>query len=141
MCYRPQVRASAGGFDPVKQYQAITLSIPPVLTAGALPVVALSLLCKAATGSGLPGPLGLVEGLAWLTVPLGAPFTRLIPLHDPLMTWMRRRRVAAAAPGRDCEGRQLQQRRSARHPGPRQPRYAFYFHSRLARLYRVVTWH
>ena len=62
-----------GGFDPVKSYEAITLSIPPVLTAGALPVVALSLLCKAATGSGLPGPLGLVEGLAWLTVPLGAP--------------------------------------------------------------------
>lgn len=65
--------AAGGGFDPVKQYQAITLSIPPVLTAGALPVVALSLLCKAATGSGLPGPLGLVEGIAWLTVPLGAP--------------------------------------------------------------------
>ena len=83
--------AAGGGFDPVKQYQAITLSIPPVLTAGALPVVALSLLCKAATGSGLPGPLGLVEGLAWLTVPLGAP-----------QRHARSQRNAAAADARAC---------------------------------------
>jgi hypothetical protein len=48
------------------------VSIPPILSAGAIPVVALSLLCKSLTGSGLPGPLGLVEGLAWLTLPLGA---------------------------------------------------------------------
>ena len=34
--------------------------------------MALSLLCKSIFGSGLPGPLGLVEGLAWLTLPLGA---------------------------------------------------------------------
>ena len=66
------MRAAGGGFDPAKTYESITLSIPPVLTAGAVPVVALSLLCKAATGSGLPGPLGLLEGLAWLTLPLGA---------------------------------------------------------------------
>jgi hypothetical protein len=48
------------------------VSIPPVLSASAIPVVALSLLCKSVTGSGLPGPLGLVEGLAWITLPLGA---------------------------------------------------------------------
>ena len=82
----------------MKQYQAITLSIPPVLTAGALPVVALSLLCKAATGSGLPGPLGLVEGLAWLTVPLGTRFTHHAcrRLNEPLAD------VAAQARGRCC---------------------------------------
>jgi hypothetical protein len=57
----------------VNQYKSITMSIPPLLSAGAIPIVALSLLCKAATGSGLPGPLGLVEGLAWLALPLGAP--------------------------------------------------------------------
>jgi hypothetical protein len=60
----------------VNQYKSITMSIPPLLSAGAIPIVALSLLCKAATGSGLPGPLGLVEGLAWLALPLGAPATR-----------------------------------------------------------------
>lgn len=51
-------------------------------SAGAIPVVALSLLCKSIFGSGLPGPLGLVEGLAWLVLPLGAGtlFPRLVEI-------------------------------------------------------------
>lgn len=42
------------------------------LTMFSLPVVGVSLACKAATGEGLPGPvLGSIEGLAWLFVALG----------------------------------------------------------------------
>jgi len=67
------VRASAEGFDPVKSYQKISDNIPPIVTAAAIPVVALSLLSKGLFGSGLPGPLlGTVEGLSWLLLPLGA---------------------------------------------------------------------
>ena len=43
------------------------------MTAAAVPVVGLSLLCKTVTGHGLPGDvLGAIEGVSWLVVPLGA---------------------------------------------------------------------
>ena len=59
--------------DAMEKYNEITYKIPPVLTAAAVPVVALSLLCKTVTGHGLPGTLlGSVEGLSWLVLPLGA---------------------------------------------------------------------
>ena len=59
--------------DIMKKYNEITYKIPPVLTAAAVPVVALSLLCKTVTGHGLPGTLlGSIEGISWLVLPLGA---------------------------------------------------------------------
>lgn len=57
----------------MEKYKEITYKIPPVLTAAAVPVVGVSLLCKLVTGHGLPGTLlGSVEGLSWLVLPLGA---------------------------------------------------------------------
>jgi len=71
------VRAAADeGFSPAalkSKYDELSQSVPPLLTAAAIPVIALSLLCKAATGSGLPGALGLVEGLSYLALPFGLP--------------------------------------------------------------------
>mmetsp|Transcript_19905 Transcript_19905/g.64801 ORF Transcript_19905/g.64801 Transcript_19905/m.64801 type:complete len:274 (+) Transcript_19905:33-854(+) len=63
-----------GGLDTVKErYASITQSIPPVVTAATVPVIAVSLLCKAATGHGLPGVLpGTIEGISFLVLPLGA---------------------------------------------------------------------
>uniref|UniRef100_A0A7S0SJN7 Uncharacterized protein n=1 Tax=Mantoniella antarctica TaxID=81844 RepID=A0A7S0SJN7_9CHLO len=59
--------------DATDKYKEITYKIPPVLTAAALPIVGISLLCKAVTGHGLPGTLlGSLEGLSWLVLPLGA---------------------------------------------------------------------
>ncbi|EEH57857.1 uncharacterized protein MICPUCDRAFT_57609 [Micromonas pusilla CCMP1545] len=59
--------------DAMEKYNEITYKIPPVLTAAAVPVVALSLLCKTLTGHGLPGTLlGSIEGISWLVLPLGA---------------------------------------------------------------------
>jgi hypothetical protein len=67
-----QVRAD-GMSDAMAKYNDITNKIPPVLTAAAVPVVALSLLCKTVTGHGLPGDiLGAIEGVSWLVLPLGA---------------------------------------------------------------------
>ena len=67
-----QVRADAMK-DAMDKYNEITYKIPPVVTAAAVPVVGLSLLCKAVTGHGLPGTLlGSIEGISWLLVPLGA---------------------------------------------------------------------
>ena len=43
--------------DIMKKYNEITYKIPPIVTAAAVPVVGLSLLCKAVTGHGLPGTL------------------------------------------------------------------------------------
>ena len=64
---------AAGGLDgAVQAYASLTRRFPPVLTAATVPVVAVSILCKAFTGSGLPGALGALEGLAWLILPLGA---------------------------------------------------------------------
>jgi len=51
----------------------LSQAVPPLLTAATLPVIALSLLCKAATGSGLPGALGAVEGVSFLILPFGLP--------------------------------------------------------------------
>jgi len=59
--------------DAAKAYGEVTTKIPPLLTASAVPVVVLSLTCKAITGHGLPGFfLGSVEGVAWLALALGA---------------------------------------------------------------------
>ena len=59
--------------DIMKKYNEITYKIPPIVTAAAVPVVGLSLLCKAVTGHGLPGTLlGSIEGISWLVLPLGA---------------------------------------------------------------------
>ena len=54
--------------DIMKKYNEITYKIPPVLTAAAVPVVALSLLCKTVTGHGLPGTL-LAVSYTHLTLP------------------------------------------------------------------------
>lgn len=57
----------------MQKYDEITYKIPPVVTAATVPVVGLSLLCKALTGHGLPGTLlGSIEGISWLVLPLGA---------------------------------------------------------------------
>jgi len=57
----------------MQKYDEITNKIPPVVTAATVPVVGLSLLCKALTGHGLPGTLlGSIEGISWLVLPLGA---------------------------------------------------------------------
>jgi len=68
--------AGADDFTPEKlmaKYDEITYKIPPLLTAAAVPVVGLSLLCKTLTGHGLPGTaLGSIEGISWLVLPLGA---------------------------------------------------------------------
>jgi len=71
---RRNVVVRASGFDDAKnQYLDLSNKIPPVVTAAAVPVVGLSLLCKAITGSGLPGTLlGSIEGVSWLVLPLGA---------------------------------------------------------------------
>jgi len=77
------VRAEDGGFDveaakanlevAKANYQKVTNSIPPVATAATVPVIGLSLLCKAITGSGLPGTfLGSIEGLSYLLFIAGA---------------------------------------------------------------------
>ena len=59
--------------DAMDKYNEITYKIPPIVTAAAVPVVGLSLLCKTVTGHGLPGDvLGAIEGVSWLVVPLGA---------------------------------------------------------------------
>lgn len=59
--------------DAKNKYLEISNKIPPVVTAATVPVVGLSLLCKAVTGSGLPGTfLGSIEGVSWLVLPLGA---------------------------------------------------------------------
>lgn len=68
--------AGADDFTPEKlmaKYDEISYKIPPLLTAAAVPVVGLSLLCKTLTGHGLPGTaLGSIEGISWLVLPLGA---------------------------------------------------------------------
>ena len=57
----------------MQKYDEITNKIPPMVTAATVPVVGLSLLCKALTGHGLPGTLlGSIEGISWLVLPLGA---------------------------------------------------------------------
>jgi hypothetical protein len=57
----------------MKKYDEISYKIPPIVTAATVPVVGLSLLCKALTGHGLPGTLlGSIEGISWLVLPLGA---------------------------------------------------------------------
>ena len=67
-----QVRADAMK-DAMDKYNEITYKIPPIVTAAAVPVVALSLLVKTVTGHGLPGTLlGSIEGISWLVLPLGA---------------------------------------------------------------------
>ena len=67
-----QVRADAMK-DAMDKYNEITYKIPPIVTAAAVPVVALSLLAKTVTGHGLPGTLlGSIEGISWLVLPLGA---------------------------------------------------------------------
>jgi len=54
------------------KYQEISDNVPPIVTAATLPVIGLSLLCKAATGHGLPGDLlGAIEGVSFLILPLG----------------------------------------------------------------------
>ena len=54
------------------KYNEITYKIPPIVTAAAVPVVAVSLLAKTLTGHGLPGTLlGSIEGVSWLVLPLG----------------------------------------------------------------------
>lgn len=56
-----------------RAYALVTARVPPIATAAAVPVVALSLLVKALTGSGLPGPvLGGLEGVSWLLLFAGA---------------------------------------------------------------------
>lgn len=69
-------RAAQDDFSPeklMKKYDEITYKIPPIVTAATVPVVGLSLLCKALTGHGLPGTLlGSIEGISWLVLPLGA---------------------------------------------------------------------
>ncbi|KAK3236455.1 hypothetical protein CYMTET_53409 [Cymbomonas tetramitiformis] len=81
---RALVVRSDGGLsvDEIKdKYMEYTNKIPPIITAGTIPVIALSLLCKQLTGSGLPaGPFGLIgltEGLSYLVLPLG--FGSLLP--------------------------------------------------------------
>ena len=72
----PVARAGEGDFTPAKlaaTYDEITYKIPPLVTAAAVPIVALSLLSKGLTGHGLPGTfLGALEGASWLVLPLGA---------------------------------------------------------------------
>jgi hypothetical protein len=69
-------RAAQDDFSPeklMKKYDEISYKIPPIVTAATVPVVGLSLLCKALTGHGLPGTLlGSIEGISWLVLPLGA---------------------------------------------------------------------
>ena len=58
--------------DAMDKYNEITYKIPPIVTAAAVPVVAVSLLAKTLTGHGLPGTLlGAIEGVSWLVLPLG----------------------------------------------------------------------
>jgi len=58
--------------DAMDKYNEITYKIPPIVTAAAVPVVAVSLLAKTLTGHGLPGTLlGSIEGVSWLVLPLG----------------------------------------------------------------------
>uniref|UniRef100_A0A7S1SSD4 Uncharacterized protein n=1 Tax=Tetraselmis chuii TaxID=63592 RepID=A0A7S1SSD4_9CHLO len=72
---RVVVRAANDGLDieKVKEtYTKVTQAIPPVVTAATVPVVGLSLLCKALTGSGLPGTLlGSIEGISYLVLIAG----------------------------------------------------------------------
>lgn len=57
----------------LETYKSISYKIPPVVSAATVPVVAVSLLCKTITGSGLPGTfLGSIEGISWLVLFLGA---------------------------------------------------------------------
>ena len=83
-----QVRARAAAGDaekgPMEAYMDVSNKVPPLATAAAVPVVALSLLCKGITGSGLPGPLfGTIEGLSFLLLPVGA--GSLIPVVQDIL--------------------------------------------------------
>lgn len=72
---RAEQQRSTGGSpkDYLDKYLAASAKVPPAATFAALPVVGLSLLCKALTGHGLPGAaLGSVEGVAWLVAVAGA---------------------------------------------------------------------
>ena len=64
-----------GSDDLLAQWRArpVFLKPPPTFTTfGFIPIVGASLLCKALFGSGLPGPLGLPEGLSYIGLILGA---------------------------------------------------------------------
>ncbi|GHP12105.1 hypothetical protein PPROV_001083200 [Pycnococcus provasolii] len=70
---RAMASDDSGSGDGLNGYMKISNQIPPLVTATTVPIIAVSLLCKAITGSGLPGPLfGTVEGLSFLILPLGA---------------------------------------------------------------------
>ena len=72
------VRAEFKPEDAITKYNELTYKIPPIVTAATVPVVGLSLLCKAVSGHGLPGTLlGSIEGVSWLVLPLG--FGSLLP--------------------------------------------------------------
>jgi len=71
-----RVEAEAESSNPIEQvkdqYTYLTNSVPPLATAVSVPIIALSLLCKAITGSGFPGFVpGLVEGISFLVLPIG----------------------------------------------------------------------
>jgi len=72
---RLAARMDGGSDDLLAQWRArpAYLKPPPTFTAfGFIPIVGASLLCKALFGSGLPGPLGLPEGLSYLGLVFGA---------------------------------------------------------------------